>query len=169
MSCSMKSQVLHTVCLYNFWWGSRRNLKLITLGSERVKVGYYGHEFWSIGRAGVAAWCSLPRVINVKFPLQPHQKHYITQYEELGFISYILRFTHGNTDVKTSFEDLISQSSSRTAFFHSWKSRFVQLEDTCESEPRDTFCRGFKISCCHGSKFPAFEKFSEWIYRRSKK
>ena len=33
----------------------RRNLKLITLGSERVKVGYYGHEFWSIGRAGVAA------------------------------------------------------------------------------------------------------------------
>ena len=26
---------------------------------------------------------SLPRVINVKFPLQPHQKYYITQYEEL--------------------------------------------------------------------------------------
>ena len=57
--------------------------------------------------------------------------------------------------MKTSFGDLISQSSSRTTFFHSWKSRFVQLEDTCESEPRDTFCRGFKISCCHGSKIPA--------------
>ena len=28
---------------------------------------------------------SLPRVINFKFPLQPHQKYYITQYEELGF------------------------------------------------------------------------------------
>ena len=28
---------------------------------------------------------SLPRVINVKFPLQPHQIHYIPQYEELGF------------------------------------------------------------------------------------
>ena len=28
---------------------------------------------------------SLPRVINVKFPLQPHQQYYITQYEELGF------------------------------------------------------------------------------------
>ena len=26
-----------------------------------------------------------PRVINLKFPLQPHQKYYITQYEELGF------------------------------------------------------------------------------------
>ena len=28
---------------------------------------------------------SLPRVINIKFPLQPHQKYYMTQYEELGF------------------------------------------------------------------------------------
>ena len=28
---------------------------------------------------------SVPRVINLKFPLQPHQKYYITQYEELGF------------------------------------------------------------------------------------
>ena len=28
-----------------------------------------------------------PRVINVKFPLQPRQKYYITQYEELGFSS----------------------------------------------------------------------------------
>ena len=28
---------------------------------------------------------SLPRVISFKFPLRPHQKYYITQYEELGF------------------------------------------------------------------------------------
>ena len=28
---------------------------------------------------------SLPRVIDVKFLLQPHQKYYITQYGELGF------------------------------------------------------------------------------------
>ena len=28
---------------------------------------------------------SLPRVIDVKVPLQPHQKYYITQYEELAF------------------------------------------------------------------------------------
>ena len=27
---------------------------------------------------------SLPRVINVKFPLPPHEKYYIIQYEELG-------------------------------------------------------------------------------------
>ena len=30
---------------------------------------------------------SFPRVINFKFPLQPHQKYYITQYEELGVSS----------------------------------------------------------------------------------
>ena len=28
---------------------------------------------------------SFPRVINIKFLLHPHQKYYITQYEELGF------------------------------------------------------------------------------------
>ena len=28
---------------------------------------------------------SLPKMINFKFPLQPHQKYYITQDEELGF------------------------------------------------------------------------------------
>ena len=28
---------------------------------------------------------SLLRVINVKFPLEPHQKYNITQYGELGF------------------------------------------------------------------------------------
>ena len=27
---------------------------------------------------------SLPRVISFKFPLQPHQKYYTTQYEEIG-------------------------------------------------------------------------------------
>ena len=31
----------------------------------------------------------LPRVINVKFPLQPHQKHNITQYKNLAFHSLL--------------------------------------------------------------------------------
>ena len=31
---------------------------------------------------------SLPRVINFKFPLQPHHKYYTAQYEEIGF-SYL--------------------------------------------------------------------------------
>ena len=31
------------------------------------------------------ATLSLPRVINIKFPLQPHQQYNITQYGELGF------------------------------------------------------------------------------------
>ena len=33
---------------------------------------------------------SLPRVINFKFPLQPHQKYNITQYEELGLSKFPL-------------------------------------------------------------------------------
>ena len=35
--------------------------------------------------AGADLTLSLPRVINIKFPLQPHQKYNITQYGELGF------------------------------------------------------------------------------------
>ena len=34
---------------------------------------------------------SLPRVINVKFPLQPHQKYYIAQYEDFAFHSLLRR------------------------------------------------------------------------------
>ena len=34
---------------------------------------------------------SIPRVINFTFLLQPHQKYYITQYEERGFSSLILK------------------------------------------------------------------------------
>ena len=36
---------------------------------------------------GVGLVLSLPKVINVKFLLQSQQKHYITQYEELDFLS----------------------------------------------------------------------------------
>ena len=32
---------------------------------------------------------SLPRGINNKFPLQPHQKYYISQYEEVAFHSLL--------------------------------------------------------------------------------
>ena len=39
------------------------------------------------GLAARVLTLSLPRAINVKFPLQPHQKYYITQHGELGFSS----------------------------------------------------------------------------------
>ena len=40
-----------------------------------------------VGALSVQARTTLshPRVINIKYPLQPHQKFNITQYEELGF------------------------------------------------------------------------------------
>ena len=40
----------------------------------------------------------LPRVINVKFLLQPHQKYYITQYGEPGFS----QLTHMKDDYTTN-------------------------------------------------------------------
>ena len=47
---------------------------------ENVYVTLFDKTFWfQVGTL------SLPRVINFKFPLQPHQKYDITQYEELGF------------------------------------------------------------------------------------
>ena len=39
----------------------------------------------SYGLAYHALALSLPRVINIKFPMQPNQNYYITHYDELGF------------------------------------------------------------------------------------
>ena len=41
---------------------------------------------------------SLPRVINIKFLLLPHQKYYITQFDELGFS----RLTQMNDEYTTN-------------------------------------------------------------------
>ena len=56
---------------------------------------------------------SLPRVINFKFPLQPHQNYYTTQYEELGF-SYL-------TQMK---DDYATNSHHLT---HAWKNVLFEL------------------------------------------
>ena len=45
----------------------------------------------------------LPEVINFKFPLQPHQKYYITQYEECDFS----KLTQMNDDHTTNSHYLI--------------------------------------------------------------
>ena len=42
-------------------------------------------QIWLPSLSHTGLGLSLPVVINFKFPLQPHQKYYITQYEELGF------------------------------------------------------------------------------------
>ena len=66
----MKNHVLHTVQYYISGEAAGEKLKLIHLGVKRSTL-------------------SLPRVINVKFPLQPHQKCDMTQYEELAFHSLL--------------------------------------------------------------------------------
>ena len=63
----MKSQVLHTVWCYISGEGAGEILTLI------------------FGVKGLTL--SLPRVMNLKFPLQPHQKYYVTQ-QNLAFIAY---------------------------------------------------------------------------------
>ena len=62
----MKSQIIHTV-LCNIAGEAAGELL------DRSLLGVKGLTL------------SLPRVINFKFPLQPHQKYYTTQYEELRF------------------------------------------------------------------------------------
>ena len=53
---------------------------------------------------------SLPRVINFKFLLQPHQKYFITEYEELGF-SWL-------TQMK---DDYTTNSHYLTLYIYLWK------------------------------------------------
>ena len=63
-------------------WGSlvrRRWLHSICRAPHEKKVGQ------------CVLTLSLPRVINIRFPLQPHQQYNITQYEERGFSSLTQR------------------------------------------------------------------------------
>ena len=58
-------------------------LRFSSLWTKRKMNSAQGSvSYWSVW-LGVSP--SLPRVINFKFPLHPHQKYHITQYEELGF------------------------------------------------------------------------------------
>ena len=59
------------------------NFSLRSLENEPLNLGVKGFEGWGSRRKALTP--SLPRVINFKFLLQPHQKDYITQYGELGF------------------------------------------------------------------------------------
>ena len=56
---------------------------LLPIGDHYVISVYYVFILYIRWRSLLTL--SFPRVINIKFLLQPHQKYYITQYEELGF------------------------------------------------------------------------------------
>ena len=51
-----------------------------------------GCSVFTVSLMSGALTLSLPRVINFKFPLQPHQKYCTTQYEERGFSYSFLRW-----------------------------------------------------------------------------
>ena len=67
---SLPQATFSILCGYIFWWDCWGNLELITL---HVTL-------------------SLPRVINVKFLLQPHQKYYTIQNEERLAFHFLLRW-----------------------------------------------------------------------------
>ena len=64
--------------------------KKIALKITSVNLGILCHLSLEMFARILSRTLSLPRVINIKFPLQPHQKYNITQYEEVGFSMLIL-------------------------------------------------------------------------------
>ena len=63
-------------------WKTNEQRKMSTVNNSSLQIAVYREWRWK--KNGDNLTPSLPRVINFKFPLQPHQKYYITQYEELG-------------------------------------------------------------------------------------
>ena len=83
MVYAMGSRVIrmHVVCSNPL--ASGINAFVTKAGREMDRPAQVPQRIYSTRSAQV----SLLRVINVKFPLLPQQKYYITQYEELGFSS----------------------------------------------------------------------------------
>ena len=79
------------VCVIRFYYnmfGSKQMgmLRLFALRRRRGSWAWTWNEVWRTrGMLEHILTLSLSRAINVKFPLQPHQKYYITQYGERGF------------------------------------------------------------------------------------
>ena len=70
-------------------WQNRKKLEPRLKYAELQRPQKYRNSLFLARRVAVAVLVcltlSLPRVINFEFPQQPHQKYYITQYEDLGF------------------------------------------------------------------------------------
>ena len=74
------------------WQADRIAVHLGGLRQQLEGHGFQGQAYeqyrlwWrkSASRA-LSLCCGRQKAINIKFPLQPHKKYYITQYEELGF------------------------------------------------------------------------------------
>ena len=58
--------------------------KLLSQSPRTAKLSVSIEAKYCVSWRSLDVTLSLPRVINVKFPLQPHQKCYVTQYGELG-------------------------------------------------------------------------------------
>ena len=77
-SHSMENLIVHSILRWKMIIPPILTTSLIHLSSGRLGECTFWTWEWELT-------LSLPRVINFKFPLQTHQKYYVTQYGELGF------------------------------------------------------------------------------------
>ena len=86
-----KQKQLKRVAIYNDFCRKTQAVLLATdiaargLGKLQTKSQAQRLSNEGLGRLSTEGDALFPRVINLKFPVQPHQKCYLTQYEELGF------------------------------------------------------------------------------------
>ena len=110
------------------------------------------------------------RVINIKFPLQPHQKYHITQYEELGF-SYLYsdeRLLYSTNSPNLIYTILLSKRS-RIRYFlnlgveglsHPWMEELPEGEFTVACSNSTTSLAQVLNDC--GGLFYGMEEDESW-------
>ena len=97
---------------------------------------------------------SLPRVIYFKFLLQPHQKYYITHYEELGF-SYLPRWKIILPILTTSLIGILFKRlgectlelGSETLTYW-WRAASVCMKNTKQPNKDGIKVTRFNVCCC---------------------
>ena len=93
---------------------------------------------------------SLPGVINVKFPLQPHQKYYITPYEELGFSWLYPNTQHCKGRKGAGFEKVLTRLTRIVAFW--FRSRPEPDRFSCRRSSSHSPCRVVTARLCPALK-----------------
>ena len=94
----------------------------------------------------------LPREINFKFPLQPHQKRKITQYGELGFSELPQMKDDHTTNSHSSLIHFSLQMCCENVVYVSWKAFCDPQASWVSSEPHDSLKSLMLIGKCKPNK-----------------
>ena len=115
-----------------------------------------GNETDGQGKAGKDRWHlthSLPRVINFKFPLQPHQKYYIAQYEELELSNS--KMWHPELVEK----ELRNLNTNKAPGWDAISPRILKLS----AEALAPSLIQIFNTCIHSGQWPATWKMGQWL------